>query len=266
MILIKSTVLCFIVIYYLYSSTPCGANYSNTLNVVDRDKESIEHFFTRYNNISTHKLDLVFVLDRSASVSHSAWQTIINFLRSLLEHFTVDNRNTRVAVVTYSTEPSVDINDLGETFENKCSLTKRIQRTLVNKPLRGYTATHDALVTTRNILYGSRREAKKAVFVLTDGKSNIGPPPVRASVELRSLKWDMDWNTDLNGPQLEIYTLGVQNADISELQSIASPLPNHTYYIPDFITFRQLARSLHQGNNLGKRNTFINTYRLCIKL
>ncbi|XP_069112079.1 sushi, von Willebrand factor type A, EGF and pentraxin domain-containing protein 1-like isoform X2 [Argopecten irradians] len=211
-------------------------------DVVERGHQVLEDFYQRY---SYYEVDLVFVLDRSTSVMAEGWGAMLAFVRSILQHFTVDNNNTRVAIVTYSTIPTVDINDLGETLEDKCSLMRRIRQKLMRIQLSGYTATHDALVTVRNILYSSRRRAKKAVFVLTDGRSNIGLPPVRASVELRSLRWNSTWNVTVGGPQLEIFTFGIQNADVSELASIASPLPNHTYHLPNFREFEKLARSLH---------------------
>ncbi|XP_021365829.1 sushi, von Willebrand factor type A, EGF and pentraxin domain-containing protein 1-like [Mizuhopecten yessoensis] len=216
-------------------------------DIVERGHQVLEEFYHRYSN---YEVDLVFVLDRSASVMTEGWGAMLAFVRSVLQHFTVDNDNTRVAIVTYSTVPSVDINDLGETLEDKCSLMRRIRQKLTRHQLSGFTATHDALVTTRNILYSSRRRAKKAVFVLTDGRSNIGLPPVRASVELRSLQWNSTWNVSVGGPQLEIYAFGIQNAVSSELASIASPLQNHTYHLPNFRAFEQLARSLHRDQQI----------------
>ncbi|XP_033755862.1 LOW QUALITY PROTEIN: sushi, von Willebrand factor type A, EGF and pentraxin domain-containing protein 1-like [Pecten maximus] len=227
----------------LLSSTPShGQSTDQGSDIVEQGHQVLSEFYQHY---SDYKVDLVFVLDRSASVMTEGWGAMLAFVRSVLQHFTVDNDNTRVAIITYSTVPSVDINDLGETLEDKCSLMRRIRQKLMRRQLSGFTATHDALVTTRNVLYSSRRRAKKAVFVLTDGRSNIGLPPVRASVELRSLQWNSTWNVTVWGPQLEIFTFGIQNADVSELASIASPLPNHTYHLPNFRAFEQLARSLH---------------------
>jgi len=67
----------------------------------------------------------------------------------VLEHFTVDGDNTRVAVISYSTTATVDIDDLepgAETDrENKCTLYARLDRLVANHSPYGYTATHDAL-------------------------------------------------------------------------------------------------------------------------
>jgi len=62
-----------------------------------------------------------------------------------LEHFTVDRNNTRVAVITFSTTASVDINDLETDDETKCTLYGRLDSVVGKHLPYGYTATHDAL-------------------------------------------------------------------------------------------------------------------------
>ena len=62
-------------------------------------KELIYRFYGRYN--TTKQVDVVFVLDRSGSVTQKGWISMLNFVRDLLEHFTVDKDNTRVAIVTF---------------------------------------------------------------------------------------------------------------------------------------------------------------------
>ena len=54
----------------------------------------------------------------------------------------------------------------------------------------------------RHVLMDSRPHAKKAVFVLTDGKSNIGPPPVKVAFDILSLQWDLNWDEATLGPQV----------------------------------------------------------------
>ena len=103
----------------------------------------------------------------------------------------------------------------------------------------------------------SRAEAKKAVIVVTDGKSNIGPPPVRVARELLSLRWDVDdddgsstlqsWDVDEYGPQVEIYAFSVADANNVELESIASQLPAHVFRLSTFSLFEEFARCLHGG-------------------
>lgn len=97
------------------------------------------------------------------------------------------------------------------------------------------------------MLLEARPHAKKAVLVLTDGRSNVGPPPVRAANNILSLQWDPYWNETVLGPQTEIYAFGIKDAYMPELNSIASPLPNHAFLIPTFEAFETFARRLHGG-------------------
>lgn len=165
----------------------------------------VEDFYGRYN--ATQQVDLVFILDRSGSVPRSGWFSMINFVKDLLEHFTVDAENTRVSIITYSTDVSTDINDLtpgtSSDRENKCTLIRRVENYVKPKVTFGHTATYDAMRQAYNILLSSRPKAKKAIFVLTDGQSNIGPPPVKAAFDIKSLSWDPEWNSSKFGPQVE---------------------------------------------------------------
>ena len=102
----------------------------------------------------------------------------------------------------------------------------------------------------------SRPSAKKAVIVITDGKSNIGPPPVRVAVDLLRLRWssslgaNAEWNEELYGPQVEIYAFGVADANPTELRSIASNLPGHLFTMSTFKLFELFAKSIHGGLSL----------------
>jgi len=91
------------------------------------------------------------------------------------------------------------------------------------------------------------------VIVVTDGKSNIGPPPVRVARELLALQWENDdgaevtWDVDRYGPQVEIYAFSVADANNVELESIASQLPAHVFRLSTFSLFAEFARCLHGG-------------------
>ncbi|GAB1600780.1 sushi, von Willebrand factor type A, EGF and pentraxin domain-containing protein 1-like [Argonauta hians] len=214
-------------------------------DIIRKGKDVINNLYQRF---SGKEVDLVFVLDRSASIPTRGWRSMITFIRSILEHFSVTGDHTRVAIITYGSHVSLEINDLNEKHTTKCSLMKQIKQRLEKKMMAGYTATYDALKRAQSILLNSRRNAKKAVFVLTDGKSNVGPNPIRASLEIRSLRWNNTWNSTAHGPQVEIYAFGIKDANLPELKYIASQLKNHTFFIPDFSTFSLLARQLHNGS------------------
>jgi len=74
-------------------------------------------------------------------------------------------------------------------------------------------------------------------------------PAVRPARRIRSLNWTTaDWNVELDGPQVELYALGVgPDADVDELRLIASPLPRHVLLVSDVETFQLFSRGLHAG-------------------
>ena len=228
----------------LFMMSYAHSSNDNTSSIIEQGKDVVKDFYRRF---SGKEVDLVFILDRSASIPYQGWSSMITFIRSLLEHFSVTGDHTRVAIITYSSHVSMEINDLNEIHVTKCSLMQQIKQRLEQKIPSGYTATYQALKKAQSILLSSRRNAKKSVFVLTDGRSNVGPNPVRASLEIRSLRWNSTWNTTAFGPQVEIYAFGIQDAHLPELKSIASQISNHTFFIPDFKTFANLARQLHNG-------------------
>lgn len=121
------------------------------------------------------------------------------------------------------------------------------------------------------VLVESRPDSKKAVIVVTDGKSNIGPPPVHAAVELARLRWSSSssssaavavaatWDEALYGPQLEIYGFGVADANRDELRSIVSNLPGHLLTMDSFNMFEQFATIMHGGQSTLHVMNIINT-------
>ncbi|KAI0227212.1 Sushi, von Willebrand factor type A, EGF and pentraxin domain-containing protein 1 [Lamellibrachia satsuma] len=169
-------------------------------------KEQIYRFYERYK--MTKQVDVVFVLDRSGSVTRKGWISSLNFVRDLLEHFTVDKDNTRVAIVTFSTNTTIDVNDLHPSFysdrQNKCTLNWRINNYIERQKPCGHTDTHKALVQARAVLKESRPNAKKLVFVLTDGPSNVTGITPKAASNIVSLKFNKTWNENKLGHQCPI--------------------------------------------------------------
>ena len=144
-----------------------------------------------------------------------------------------------------------DVDDESSVIDeaSKCYLYQRIRETIEVIEPDGFTATTNALETARQILLNSRLNSKKAVFLITDGKADIGPPPVRTAFELRTLRWNQTWDASNFGPQLEIYAIGIDQAEVPELESIVSD-PHHLLLIPSFPRFAQLVRSLHRGKKI----------------
>ena len=90
-------------------------------------------------------------------------------------------------------------------------------------------------------------------------RSTVGVPAVRPARLIRALNWTSSaWNVELDGPQVELYALGVgPDVDTDELSVIASPLPQHVLTMNSVETFAVFSRRLHTGPN---RAVFVRLY------
>lgn len=91
--------------------------------------------------------------------------------------------------------------------------------------IAGGTATRLALnKTIEEIVPETRNRSKKALFLITDGQSNIGGDPTSDAMILRV------------SCDFEIYAIGVTDSvDEQELRSIASePFRTHVFLLKDF--------------------------------
>ena len=104
-------------------------------NIRKVGKEKLEHLgdilksqVEELRQTPNQVLELVFLVDSSTSVGAEDFQNELKFVKKLLADFTVDEHNTRVAVVTFSSESRVirHINQLetnnGRKEHHKCSL------------------------------------------------------------------------------------------------------------------------------------------------
>ena len=87
------------------------------------------------------------------------------------------------------------------------------------------------------MLKHARSDARKAVFLITDGYSNSGDPRPAA----RQLRQD----------GVEVFTFGIKHGNYMELRDMASePKDEHTFILNTFEEFEALARrALHEGND-----------------
>lgn len=96
----------------------------------------------------------------------------------------------------------------------------------------------------------ARPNARKAVFLVTDGYSNGGDPRPAAKA--------------LRDQQVEVFTFGIQNGNVRELYDMAShPPEEHSYILDSFEEFEALARrALHEGEILCLDIfKFLNTFK-----
>ena len=115
-------------------------------------------------------VDVVFVLDGSGSVAPAKWSLMISFLNQLVGRMDIDNGNTRVGAVSYSTRvnSSFELDNYTTVSGVQSGISALTHR-------RGETHTHLALKFVReNLLIseaGDRSDVPNVVVVLTDGGS-----------------------------------------------------------------------------------------------
>ncbi|KAI8496669.1 carbohydrate binding [Branchiostoma belcheri] len=177
-------------------------------------------------------LDLVFALDTSSSIDTVDFNRAIQFTRSIINEFGVTNREggTQVALVTFGSEAQLEWN-LGQ-LDSKRQVFRQLRQL---QPEGGGTALTAALQTVLNdVLPVSRPGAKRALFIITDGKSNVGASPGVFARRLREEE------------AFEVFAVGVgANIDKNELNSVASqPFTSHVFLINDFSNFDTLVNTI----------------------
>ena len=221
--------------------------------------EVLKHRVQALRHVPGQKVELVFLVDSSASVGAENFFNELKFVKKLLADFTVSAEAARVAVVTFSSKNRVvrhidhvspltghrDLSaDGGGDPRHKCRLLEQ------ELPAIGYTGggtyTLGALLEAQSVLEEARPEAVKAVFLITDGYSNGGDPRPAAK--------------RLREQGVRVFTFGIRNGNVKELYDMASePAQEHSYIVDSFEEFEALARrALHEdlqtGSYLPQRN------------
>ncbi|XP_071882468.1 collagen alpha-1(XX) chain isoform X2 [Anas platyrhynchos] len=163
--------------------------------------------------------DIVLLVDGSWSIGRSNFKLIKEFLSTLISPFSIAQDKIRVGLSQYSSDPRTEW-DLGAyTTREQVLEAVRNLRYKGGNTFTGLALTH---VLEQNLKpdAGARLEAEKLVILLTDGKSQDD-----ANLAAQTLK----------NMGIEIFAIGVKNADEAELKQVASePLELTVYNVLDF--------------------------------
>ncbi|KAM4521925.1 collagen alpha-1(XII) chain isoform 2-T2 [Odontesthes bonariensis] len=173
--------------------------------------------------------DVVFLVDGSWSVGRPNFKHIRSFISAAAGAFQIGEDRTRVSVVQYG-------DDARTEFDLKTHLTRPVLlKAISSLPYKGgNTMTGDALdYLLKNAFSeaaGARRGFPKVLVIITDGKSED-------SVE--------SYAKQLRSRGVEIFVLGVQQADEAEMRLMASaPHRNHVFNAASFDTIKTVQREL----------------------
>ncbi|XP_064195946.1 collagen alpha-1(XII) chain isoform X2 [Anguilla rostrata] len=173
--------------------------------------------------------DLVFLVDGSWSIGRENFKYIRSFIAAMAGAFDIGEDKTRVGVVQYSTDTRTEFN-LNQYFKRG-----ELIRAINNLPYKGgNTMTGDAmdylLKNTFTEAAGARQGFPKVAMIITDGKSQ---DPVE------------DYAKKLRNSGVEIFVLGIKEADVDELKQMAStPYSSHVYNVPNFNLIKEVQRKL----------------------
>ncbi|XP_038160859.1 collagen alpha-1(XII) chain [Cyprinodon tularosa] len=172
---------------------------------------------------ATAVADLIFLVDGSWSVGRTNFKYIRSFISATAGAFQIGKDRTRVGVVQYGDAPRTEF-----------SLNQHLTRPALLKAVGsllykgGNTRTGDALsyVLTNGFTEaaGSRRDVPKVLVIITDGRSD---DPVES------------YTKQLRSRGVEIFVLGVHQADEAEMKALAStPFQHHIYRAANFDTIQ----------------------------
>ncbi|XP_051264915.1 collagen alpha-1(XII) chain isoform X3 [Dicentrarchus labrax] len=173
--------------------------------------------------------DVVFLVDGSWSVGRPNFRYIRNFISVTAGAFQIGKDKTRVGVVQYSNDARTEFN-LNRHFTRPALL-----RAIGSMPYKGGdTRTGDALdyllKNTFTEAAGARKSFPKVLVIITDGRSE---DPVESYAK------------QLRSRGVEIFVLGVQQADEQEMKLMAStPHSSRIFNVANFDMIKNVQKEL----------------------
>ena len=116
--------------------------------------------------------DVVFVIDASGSIRQSRFQTVLEYVTTVVEQLEVAQDRTRVGVVVYSDDAEVKFQL--NTYPSKQDVLSAIRS---QRWIQGRTNTAAALNIMTQTMFtpanGDRYDVPNYAIVVTDGESNV---------------------------------------------------------------------------------------------
>ncbi|GBL82024.1 hypothetical protein AVEN_50597-1 [Araneus ventricosus] len=190
-------------------------------------------------------LELVILMDRSSSIDPEDFKMGIAFIKFLLQEFGVRNGNntsgTRAAVMAFGTKVDILFNLDNATIIGPQAASRALD-TL--KPGGGGTAMQEALMNVFTRLPPLRQQAKKAIFMLTDGEPNIGDVE-EALYFAKQLREKRDF---------EIFTVGIgRGINRQLLTKLASePIVSHVFIMDKYTDLRHVMETISDNSSRPK--------------
>ena len=164
--------------------------------------------------------DVVFVIDTSGSIGSTLFQLIREFTANITTELIRNSPRSTVGVILFGSSPHIEFNL--RAYDNLNTLLSAINQLPYNG---GGTDTAEALTlllsTAQNGTLGLRSDSSKVAIVITDGHSNSQSATISAAAALHASNI------------FDVYAVGVDGADVTELEVIASS-PEFVYFTNNF--------------------------------
>lgn len=177
------------------------------------------------NDICDTDIDLMLVVDGSASIDYSSWREAVSFCQQLINSFTISGNASHVGLTQFSQRAVLELALSGD----KSAISNAIDH-LRNHQMRQNTAIGAGIETgEKDIEQLGRSGVPHIMILITDGQNNEYPSPGAPSSKAKK-------------EGTEIFVVGVgSGVDRRELESIASqPTSKHVYYASNFKDLKNL--------------------------
>ncbi|XP_042345729.1 collagen alpha-6(VI) chain-like [Plectropomus leopardus] len=167
------------------------------------------------------KADVIFLVDSSISINSTQYQSMRKFIEAMVNETTVGKNLTRFGLISYATVPMLHFT-LGQ-YDSRREVLDAIPKT---KPPEGDTYTGEAMEFSLKHFdaeYGGRRELNvpQVLMVITDGAATN--------------PWILKERSDaLRNNGITVLSIGVQNASMDQLLTMAGGDPSKVFYVEDF--------------------------------
>ncbi|XP_071802559.1 complement C2-like [Asterias amurensis] len=204
--------------------------------------------------------DIYFAFDASGSIAKAHFEKALDFAKLLVKKIGVSNARYAASAYATSTVHSLLISDAQDSEEAVLAQIDSLADARDGDIGTG-TATGKALQYIHTDMiplserYNNRPNAKRALFLFSDGHTNTGASEAIPKHQAMILREDYE---------VQIHCIGVTHeVDISELQDIASkPLSEHLFLIADYNELNLLVQTITEqkldysecGYNGGPKN------------
>lgn len=189
----------------------------DSLSVLAHDGDVTETFSFHIGCQGVEAADIYFLVDGSSSLDYLDFVDMKNFLKEMIKLFDIGMSKVRLGLVQFS-----HFNELEFELDKYTSASDLIKGIENIRQISGNTSTGGALAYMKPLFEKARRQRGVTVpchlVVLTDGQS-------QDSVREPAMK--------LREDQINIYAVGVREANVTQLYEIAG-VKKRVYFVHDF--------------------------------